>query len=112
MVDVARVAGIGRAQAHEHLVALLEAGHVERHLLPGRGKRPHVYVATTAPPAPLFAVDAVRQVLAAGPVTGRDVIARRAGFNPTSVGLALAKIATRERLGHNTPTTYRLREGA
>lgn len=108
--DLTAKTGAARQTVHGHLVALWRAGCVAR-----SERRPHVYTAVSEPvvePEPLRSIDAVRQVLAAGPVTGRAEVARRAGFNAHSVSQALAQIATRERVGHNTPTTYRLREGA
>lgn len=116
VVDVARVAGIGRATAHTHLQALLSAGHVERRPLPGRGKCPYVYTATTQPRPTLRAVDAVRQVLADGPVEGLQEVARRAGYTASVVSIILQRVATIQRRrgpfrGGRT-SIYRLREGA
>lgn len=115
VLDVARAAGMSRSMTAAHLAALVAAGHAERRPLPGRGKRPFVYLATTEPvvePEPLRAIDAVRQVLAAGPVTGRSEVVRRAGFCDHSVSRALAVVAICKRIGQRGPPTYRLREGA
>lgn len=110
--------GAARQTAHEHLLALWRAGHVDRTgggvVGTGKGRAAHVYVATTEPVVapPMLAIDAVRQVLAAGPVTGRAEIARRAGFCDHSVSAALSSIAICKRVGQRGPPTYRLREGA
>lgn len=116
VIDVARASGACRSTTAAHLAALVAAGHAERRLLPGRGKRPHVYVATTEPvvdPEPLRSIDAVRQVLADGPVTGFREVVRRAGYCDHSVSRALSVVAVRERIGQrDAPTVYRLREGA
>jgi hypothetical protein len=112
--QVTVAAGIKRSTTHHHLHALTKSGHLTRTLpYDGRGKPSHRYTATAEPVPTFTAVDAVREVLAAGPVTGFKEVVRRSGYCDHSVAIALGRIAVRQRIGQaSAPTVYRLREGA